>query len=100
MQNIFVSKSQIKNFQNLEVLLDLCNKDNPLIENAEDEITKCPYCLAKYHAKNLDCLTEKIPENIYHSPLQSYQKQQYIMPVLSTQNISEIGKVKLGKIKF
>ena len=79
--------------------------DNPLpiTEDVEDGISKCPYCLCKYHdTKNFDHLTEKMSENIYHSPFQSYQQQeQYIMP-LSTQNISEIGKVKsnIGKTYF
>ena len=76
------------------------HKDNQIIDDGEDEITKCPYCLAKCHAKNLDCLSEKMSKNVYRSPVQSYQPH-YIMPV-STQNISEIGKVKLnvGKNKF
>ena len=75
-------------------------KDNQIIDDEEDEITKCPYCLAKYHAKNLDCLSEKMSKNVYHSSVQSYQPQ-YIMPV-STHYISEIGKVKLnvGENKF
>ena len=76
------------------------HKENQIIDDVEDEITKCPYCLAKYHAKNLDFVSEKMSKNVYRSSVQSYQPQ-YIMPV-STQYISEIGKVKLnvGKNKF
>ena len=76
------------------------HKDNQIIDDGEDEITKCPYCLAKYHAKTLDCVSEKMSKNVYRSSVQSYQPQ-YIMPV-STQYTSEIGKVKLnvGKNKF
>ena len=76
------------------------HKDNQIIDDEEDEITKCPYCLAKYHAKNLDCVSEKMSKSVYRSSVQSYQPQ-YIMPV-STQYISEIGKVKLnvGKINL
>lgn len=67
------------------------HKDNQIIDDEEDEITKCPYCLAKYHAKNLDSVSEKMSKNVYRSSV----------PV-STQYISEIGKVKLnvGKNKF
>ena len=76
------------------------HKDNQIIDDEEDEITKCPYCLAKYHAKNLDSVSEKMLKNVYRSSVQSYQPH-YIMAV-STQYISEIGKVKLnvGKNKF